>query len=159
MKVALAINLITAGLLLLSFFKSSRKTLIALKMSLQKGANLMPWMIGIIVLIGMMLSFVPEQTVERYLGGEMTLIQVGGAALLGTITMIPSLIAVPLAGSLIEAGASYTTIAAFLTTLIMVGFVTLPLEIKELGIKITFWRNLLAFIFAIIIAGMIGVLM
>ena len=89
----------------------------------------------------------------------MTVYQVGAAALLGTISMIPNLIALPLAGSLINSGASYTTIAAFLTTLTMVGIVTMPLEIKLLGKKITFWRNLLAFFFAIIIALIIGFLM
>jgi uncharacterized membrane protein YraQ (UPF0718 family) len=45
------------------------------------------------------------------------LIQVGAAALFGALMMIPSLIALPLAGSLIDAGVSYTPVAAFITTL------------------------------------------
>jgi uncharacterized membrane protein YraQ (UPF0718 family) len=69
------------------------------------------------------------------------------------------LIALPLAGSLIDAGASYTPVAAFITTLTMVGFVTIPIEIEELGKKITIYRNGLALIFAIIISFMIGVFM
>ncbi len=124
-----------------------------------KGISLAPWMVAIIVLIGVILSFVPPSVIEEYLGGEMTMYQVIAAALVGTISMIPNLVSVPLAGSLVESGASYTTIAAFLTTLTMVGFVTLPLEIKELGKKITLWRNLLAFVFAVSIALVIGLLM
>ncbi len=108
------------------------------KIAYMKGIYLAPWMIGIIVLIGVILSFVPPQLIEQYLGGEMTIYQVGAAALIGTISIIPNLVALPLAGSLIESGASYTTIVAFLTTLTMVGFVTLPLELKEMGKKITF---------------------
>ncbi len=129
------------------------------KIAYMKGIYLAPWMIGIIVLIGVILSFVPPQLIEQYLGGEMTIYQVGAAALIGTISIIPNLVALPLAGSLIESGASYTTIVAFLTTLTMVGFVTLPLELKEMGKKITFWRNFLAFFAAVIITIIIGILM
>jgi len=89
----------------------------------------------------------------------MRISQVVLAALVGTISMIPSLISLPLSGSLIDSGASYTTIAAFYTTLTMVGFITMPLEIKTLGKKVTFWRNLFAFTFAIIISIFIGILM
>ncbi|MGM0419561.1 MAG: hypothetical protein ACQEQG_01060 [Bacillota bacterium] len=38
--------------------------------------------------------------------------------------MLPNIVAIPLAGSLIDSGASYTIIAAFLTTLTMFGFIT-----------------------------------
>ena len=44
----------------------------------------------------MILSFIPPELIEYYLGGEMTVLQVSGAALLGTISMIPNLIFVPL---------------------------------------------------------------
>ncbi|TDO92135.1 hypothetical protein DFR79_10739 [Halanaerobium saccharolyticum] len=97
------------------------------------------------------------ELIKEFLGGDFSLIQVGAAALFGAVMMIPSLIALPLAGSLIDAGASYTPIAAFITTLTMVGFVTLPVELKELGKKITIYRNSLALIFAVVIAFMIGV--
>ncbi|MFW6237689.1 MAG: permease [Halanaerobiales bacterium] len=156
---ALVINLLTLGLLIYSLRKSSKLTLKALKKSLIKGISLAPWMVGIILFIGVIMSFVPPEMIESYLGGEMNLVKMGGAALVGTISMIPNLVSVPLAGSLVESGASYTVIAAFLTTLTMVGFVTLPLEIRELGGRITFWRNLLAFFFALFIAAGIGFLM
>ena len=159
MTVAIIINLLTLGFLAYSISKSTRRTKKAVKIAFMKGINLAPWMIGIIVLIGVILSFVPPPLIEQYLGGEMTIYQVGAAALIGTISMVPNLVALPLAGSLIESGASYTTIAAFLTTLTMVGFVTLPLELKEMGRKITFWRNFLAFFAAVIIAIIIGILM
>ncbi|NLX74993.1 MAG: permease, partial [Synergistaceae bacterium] len=46
---------------------------------------------------------------------------------------------------------------AFLTTLTMVGIVTFPLEKKEFGTKFTAIRNGFSFIFAIIIALIMGV--
>jgi len=52
-------------------------------------------------------------------------------ALLGSILHIPALISFPLAASLLKSGASVTAVAAFITTLTMIGMVTLPLEIKN----------------------------
>jgi uncharacterized membrane protein YraQ (UPF0718 family) len=48
---------------------------------------------------------------------------------------------------------------AFLTTLTMVGVVTFPLEKQEFGLKFTATRNLVSFVFAIIIAIFMGVIM
>ena len=89
----------------------------------------------------------------------MNFFQVFFALFAGAIAMIPSLIALPLAGSLIDNGASYMPIVAFITSLTMVGFVTLPLELKELGRRITLLRNILALVFASIIAIFMGVFM
>jgi hypothetical protein len=47
-------------------------------------------------------------------------------------------------------------VAVFVTSLIMVGFVTLPLEIRYFGKKAALLRNALSLIAAIIIGGLIG---
>jgi len=57
---------------------------------------------------------------------------------------------------LLEGGAGYMQIGAFISTLMMVGVVTMPVEIKYFGKKITFLRNLLAFLFSFLVAGIIG---
>ncbi|MGM0409324.1 MAG: permease [Bacillota bacterium] len=157
--VAIIINLIALILLLYSFMKNKKKTKMALKKALMKGLNLGPQIIMIIVVIGFIFAFIPPDLIKNYLGGEFNLLQVVVSAAFGAVMMIPSLIALPLAGSLIEGGASYTPVAAFITTLTMVGFVTIPIELKELGKKITIYRNVLALIFAIIIAALIGGIM
>jgi uncharacterized membrane protein YraQ (UPF0718 family) len=69
------------------------------------------------------------------------------------------LVAFPLAGSLLRSGATIMTISAFITTLVMVGVVTAPMEIKALGKKFTLLRNGLGFIAALMIAGIMGVLL
>lgn len=155
--VAAVINIFALLLLFISFLKSNKKTKGALKIALFKGLGLAPQLISLVALIGIVFAFLPPELIKEFLGGNFSLIQVGGAALFGAVMMIPSLIALPLAGSLIYAGASYTPVAAFITTLTMVGFVTIPVELKELGKKITIYRNGLALIFALVIAFMIGV--
>ncbi len=157
--VAIIINGITLSLLIFTILKNKTKAKKALVMSLVKAVNLLPMMLVIIVLIGLIFGFIPPEMIRNYLGSNESILQIVLASLFGAITMIPSLVALPLAGSLIEAGASYTPVAAFITTLTMVGFITLPVELKELGKKITILRNVFAFIFAIIISLIIGVLM
>ncbi|MFW6025966.1 MAG: permease [Candidatus Woesearchaeota archaeon] len=157
--VAIIINLIALILLLYSYLKNKKKTKMALKKALIKGLKLAPQIIMIIVVIGFIFAFIPPDLIRNYLGGEFNLLQVVVSAAFGAVMMIPSLIALPLAGSLIEGGASYTPVAAFITTLTMVGFVTIPIELKELGKKITIYRNILALIFSIIIAALIGGIM
>jgi len=48
-------------------------------------------------------------------------------------------------------------VAAFTTTLMMVGVVTYPVEKEYFGIKVTVMRNIISFFIALIVAVMIGV--
>jgi uncharacterized membrane protein YraQ (UPF0718 family) len=80
------------------------------------------------------------------------------SALVGSITLIPAFVALPLVGSFVDVGASIVPAVAFLTTLTMVGVVTFPLEKQEFGMKFTVTRNALSFIFAVIIALTMGVI-
>jgi len=149
--IAIIINVVTISLLIYTLIKDKKKAKKAVISALIKFLNLLPMMLIIIVMIGLIFGFIPPELIKTYLGSDRNILEVVAAALFGAVTMIPSLVALPLAGSLIEAGASYTPIAAFITTLTMVGFVTLPVELKEMGKKLTILRNVFAFIFAIII--------
>ncbi|MFO7814604.1 MAG: permease [Halanaerobiales bacterium] len=157
--VAWIINITTITLVVFTIVKDKGKAKKALIKALVKFVNLLPMMIVIIVLIGLIFGFIPPELIKSYLGSNDNILQIIAAAVFGAVTLIPSIVALPLAGSLVEAGASYTPIAAFITTLTMVGFVTFPVELKELGKKITILRNVFAFVFAIIISLIIGVLM
>jgi len=72
--------------------------------------------------------------------------------------MILGFIAYPLAGILIEKGVSYMVVAAFITTLMLVGIATYPVEKEYFGSKATIWRNVAGFIIAAIIAVFTGIL-
>ena len=78
--------------------------------------------------------------------------------MLGSISLIPGFIAYPLSGVLIKNGVSYPVIAVFITTLMMVGVLTLPLERKYFGWKVAIMRNLLSLIGALAIGITIGFL-
>lgn len=149
----------TLALLLLSYVKNKQKTKQALKKSWKSFENILPQFLAILLLIGFMLALVDEQTISKLLGKESGLLGMGIAATIGSITLIPGFIAFPLAASLLAAGAGFGQIAMFLTTLMMVGLVTLPLEITYFGKQIAIKRNIYAFIYAVVSSFIIGAIL
>ena len=121
--------------------------------------RIIPIVLIIIIVIGLLLGFVPPNEISRIVGEQAGFGGVLLIALLGAILHIPALISFPLAASLLKSGASITAVAALITTLTMIGVVTLPLEIKELGKKIALLRNGISFIIAIIIALIMGAIL
>jgi len=150
------INLFAVLSLIVSFIKDSRKTKQALIEALKSFLRLLPIVFIVILFIGFLMGFIPHKAIANIIGEQSGLLGILFIASLGAILHIPSLISFPLAASLLNKGASITSIAVFITTLTMIGTVTIPLEIKELGKKIAFLRNGISFIIAIIIALIIG---
>lgn len=142
-----------------SAFKSREKTVQALRKAWRSFENIMPQFLSIILLIGMMLALVDAETVSRLLGKESGALGMALAAAIGSVTLIPGFIAFPLAASLLAAGAGYGQIAMFVTTLMMVGLVTLPLESQFFGRRRAILRNLLALVYAVLSSLIIGALL
>jgi uncharacterized membrane protein YraQ (UPF0718 family) len=142
-----------------SINKDRKKTLNSIKMSSGMMRNMIGEIIGILFLIGLILTFIPPDTIKQYMGQSNTFISTVVSAFVGSITLIPAFVAFPLVGSLVKAGSSIVPVVAFLATLTMVGIVTFPLEKREFGTKFTIVRNSLSFIFAIIIALLMGVVL
>ncbi|MGV8906954.1 MAG: permease [Acetobacterium sp.] len=142
-----------------SLKKDKPKTLHAIKMSGGMMKGIAGDIIAILLLIGLILTFIPPETINQYIGKSNELISTVVFAFVGSITLIPAFVAFPLVGSLVNAGASIIPIVAFLTTLTMVGVVTFPLEKREFGVKFTVIRNSLSFVFAILIALAMGVIL
>lgn len=144
--------------LIISAFKSKQKTILALKKAWKSFENILPQFLAIILIIGIMLSVLTPDQISRFLGSESGWLGVIIAAIIGSITLIPAFVAFPLAAALLNNGAGYMQIAAFVSTLMMVGIITIPVEIKYFGKKATLLRNLFAFIFSLIVSALMGVL-
>ena len=145
--------------LAVSFVKSREKTKKAFKIAGKSLLNAAPSLLTVLGIVGLTLGILPPETISRLVGAEAGFTATIMAAVIGAVTLIPSLVAFPLAGSLLRSGATVMTISAFITTLVMVGVVTAPLEIKTLGKKFTLLRNGLGFVAALIIAGIMGVIL
>jgi uncharacterized membrane protein YraQ (UPF0718 family) len=142
-----------------SLAKDRRRTVMATKVGRKVLVRMLPSLVAVVGLVGLIISLVPPAVIEKYLGRSSGFGGTMVAAVVGAITLIPSLISIPLAASLLRSGATVMTIAAFITTLTMVGVVTAPLEMKELGRRFTLVRNGLSFIFALVIAVLMGVIL
>jgi len=149
---------IAIALTVVSLVKNKKKTLAAMKKSKGMMGSMLGEIIAIIFMIGLVLTFVPPESIENILGSTNVFLSTIAAAAAGSITLVPAFVAFPLVGSLVDAGASIVPAVAFLTTLTMVGFVTFPLEKKEFGTKFALTRNALSFAAALVIALMMGVI-
>ena len=148
---------ILAFLLLgLSFIKDKKKTLMALKKAWKAFENILPQFLSILIIIGIMLSVLTPEYISKLIGQQSGWVGMLIAGLVGSITLIPGFVAFPLAAALLHNGAGYVQIAVFISTLMMVGIVTIPLEIRYFGKKAAFLRNSLAFVFSFIIAIILG---
>ena len=147
---------VAIALVLASFFKDRQKTKKALTKAWKSFENIMPQFLGIFVLIGIVLAILNPQIISKIIGGSSGWLGVLLASLVGAITLIPGFIAFPLSAMLLQGGAGYMQIGAFISSLMMVGVVTLPLEIRYFGRKAALMRNLLAFVFSFLVAFVIG---
>ena len=150
--------LILAAMLsiILSFIADKQKTLEGIKRGLKMFLNLLPALLTVLTLVSVFLYLVPDKTIIKLLGAKSGIIGVAIAAAVGSIALIPGFIAFPLAKILLAKGVSYTVVAVFITTLIMVGVLTLPVEFKYFGKKAAIMRNVLSFFGAIIVGLLIG---
>ena len=144
---------------LVSFFLDRQKTILGFRKGFKMFKNIVIPFLNILILVSLLLFIIPPQLIVRYLGAGSGAIGFAIAAIIGSITLIPGFISYPIASSLLNQGASYGTIAVFMTTLMMVGVVTLPLEIKYFGKRVAIVRNLLNLAVAIIIGVLIGIIL
>ncbi len=148
--------IITVTLLFFSFYKDKKKTKMALKKAWKAFENILPEFLVVILLVGVLLAVINPNVISKIIGSDSGWIGVVLAAIVGSITLIPGFVAFPTAAMLLQGGAGYMQIGAFVSTLMMVGIITLPVEIKYFGKKLAIYRNILAFIFSFIVAYIIG---
>lgn len=147
------------GLLFLSFLKDRNKTKMALKKAWKSFENILPQFLSILIIIGIMLAVLSAETISKLIGQQSGWFGMVIASFIGSITLIPGFVAFPLASALLKSGAGFMQIAVFISTLMMVGIVTIPVEIKYFGKKAAILRNVSAFIFSYIVAIAIGVVL
>ena len=151
--------IVTGIVLLASLILDRKKTLMGLKKGLKMFLGIVPPFLNILILVSIVLFFVSQDLIIKYLGPSSGVLGFFIAAIIGSITLIPGFISYPISAALIGNGASYAIVAVFMTTLMMVGVVTLPLEIKYFGKRAAIIRNILNFIAALIIGFCVGWLM
>jgi uncharacterized membrane protein YraQ (UPF0718 family) len=143
--------IITGVALVASLVASRRKTWLAAKRAGAMLWGVLPLLLGVLAVVSLLLAAVPPSAISKLLGGD----GITGfivALVVGSIALIPGFVAFPLAAVLRDNGASVPVLAAFVTSLLMVGVVTLPLEIRFFGRRIALLRNALALAGSVVVA-------
>lgn len=153
----IGLSLATAILLMLSFFVDRGKTMVGLKKGVMMFLNILPALLIVLILVGVFLYAVPSHVLTAWLGRGTGWAGIVSAAFLGSISLIPGFIAFPLGAILVRSGVSYQVVAVFITTLMMVGILTLPLEAKYFGWKVSILRNALSFCGALLVGLLMGI--
>lgn len=155
----LFINGFAAVSLLFALYKDRERGIKSVKRGLMAFIRILPTVLTIIVLIGLLLGFVPPETLRQFVGEQSGMWGLLLTGTLGSVLHIPAIVAFPLAASFLEMGATISITAVFITTLTMIGIVTLPLEVRELGWRFAVLRNGLSFVGAILIAVLMGAIL
>ena len=154
-----ALYLLAVIFLIVSYKKDKKKTKMALKKAWKSFENILPQFLTILALLGIVLALLSPEVIANLLGQKAGWLGMMIASIIGSITLIPGFIAFPIAALLLKNGAGLAQLAVFVSTLTMVGIVTLPLEIKYFGKKISIMRNTFAYLFSFIVALVIGVVL
>ena len=151
--------LVTIAAISISLVKDSKRTLQGLKKGLTMFLNLLPSLLNVLIIVAIVLSLVPQNKIIELLGKESGIGGYIAAALIGSVALIPGFIAYPLCGILVKTGIQPGVIAVFVTTLMMVGILTWPLEIKFFGTRTALLRNGLSLVGALVIGFVMAVIL
>ena len=130
--------------LLISYLKDRKKTKKALLKAWKSFSGLVPEILSVMMFAGIILAILSPETISKLIGSESGFYGILLSLIVGSIALIPSFVAFPLGAALLNGGAGYAQIAAFVSSLMAVGIVTLPLEIKYFNKRIAVLRNALA---------------
>ncbi|NLY73340.1 MAG: permease, partial [Tissierellia bacterium] len=97
----------------ISFFKDKKKTKQSMKKAWKSFENILPQMLGMITTFGIIIAFLSPETISKIIGGSSGWYGTIAGALVGSITLIPAFVAFPMAAILLENGAGYMQLSAF----------------------------------------------
>ncbi len=141
--------------LLVSFLFDRSKTGKAVKISIKKLRHILPGYLHLLILLSFVL-LVSDSVIIKLLNVSSPWIGLGSGLAIGSITMIPGFISYPLAGVLVEHGVRFMVVAGFVTSLMMVGVVTFPVEREFFGTRLALMRNGVALVIALVISIVMG---
>lgn len=149
-----------AGILLLvSFIKDKSKTKKSIIVAWKSFEKLIPIVLAMMLFIGIILAVLNQSVITTLIGSESGVFGAIIALIIGSIVSLPSFVAFPLGGTLLKAGAGYMQVAALVSTIMAVGIVSLPAEIKYFNKDIAVKRIVLSFMICIVFTAVIGMVM
>jgi len=111
----------------------------------------MPMLLSVIGLMGLFEALVTPEMIQSVFKGSVlsdTLIGTG----VGAISVGQPFLSYAIGGELLDEGVSLYAVTAFILSFVTLGLIQLPLEWSLFGTRFTVLRNVLSFIFALLIS-------
>ena len=113
---------------------------------------MMPLLLGVIGLVGLFQVLVtPEMLASIFQGNPLLDTLLG--TLTGGISAGNPIVSYIIGGELLEQGISLYAVSAFILSWVTLGLIQLPAEVEVFGGRFTLYRNILSFIFVMLIAA------
>lgn len=148
--------IVTVSLVFLSAAIDTEKTVQGVQSGWRMLRKLLPQFLLLLIMVSIFLALVSKDQLAAVLGQQADSLGIAVAAVFGSVALIPGPIAFPLAGMFAERGVSMTVLAVFVTTLMMVGVLTFPVEKAYLGVRLAVLRNILSLAGALLIGFIVG---
>jgi len=113
--------------------------------------NSIPVLAGVVLLVGLANTLVPKSIYTKIFSKNFLLDSVIGSGL-GSVLAGNPITSYVLGGEFLKEGISLVAVTAFLVSWVTVGLVQLPAESLLLGKKFAILRNVISFIFSIVVA-------
>ena len=120
----------------------------AMRISLRQFAALLPVMAGVVLLVGLLNTFVSKAVLASVLSGNAALDTLWGACF-GSILAGNPVNSYVIGGQFLKQGISLFAVTALIVTWVTVGVVQLPAEMAALGKKFALLRNAICFVAAL----------
>jgi uncharacterized membrane protein YraQ (UPF0718 family) len=112
--------------------------------------TVVPMLTGVLLLVSLLHQFF-KNNYQHWFSGNLILDPLIGA-IAGSISFGMPVTSYVVGGELLHAGVSLLAVTAFIMSWTTVGLIMIPLEASALGIRFAITRNILNFIFALIVA-------
>jgi len=112
--------------------------------------TVMPMLTGVLLLVSLLHQFF-KNNYQHWFSGNLILDPFIGA-IAGSISFGMPVTSYVVGGELLHAGVSLLAVTAFIMSWTTVGLIMIPLEASALGIRFAIIRNILNFIFALLVA-------
>ncbi|MFT7878934.1 MAG: permease [Sulfurimonas sp.] len=110
-----------------------------------------PMLLAVVGLVGLFQTYITPEMIQSFFTGS-TLYDTLIGTITGAVSIGQPFISYIIGGELSTQGISLYAITAFILAFVTLGVVQLPLEYSLFGVRFTLVRNLLSFIFSILIS-------
>ena len=110
-----------------------------------------PMLLAVIGLVGIFKSYVTPEMIRSLFDGSVLHDMIVGTGA-GAVSVGQPFVSYIIGGELLDEGASFYGVTAFILSFVTLGVVQLPMEFGIFGIRFTLMRNFLSLVFAFVVA-------